>query len=117
LEEGGHGRQDPGLVPRSVPKPRLYKHFDYLLFRKIRDIVEPFAYERGYEIKDIVMQCDSDMSKTGTNWMMRTAYGGKAYDLADAVAWCNEHGRRLRHCREMDLTDKLREEMILDFLK
>jgi len=109
--------QDPRFIQRSMPKHRLHQHFDYLLFRKIRDIVEPFAYERRREIRDIVMQCDPDMSKTGANWRMRTADGGRAYELADAVAWCNEHGRRLKHCREMDLAGRLREEMILDFLK
>jgi len=103
---------DPRFVSRHMSKSRIHKQFDYLLFRKIRDIVEPFAYERGCEIKDIVMQCDSDMSKTGVNWRMRTADGGRAYDLADAVAWCNEHGRRLRHCREIDLAGKLRGEMM-----
>jgi len=103
---------DPRFVSRRMSKSRVHKQFDYLLLRKIRHIIETFAYARGCEIKDIVMQCDPDMSKTGANWRVRTADGGRAYELADAVAWCNEHGRRLKHCREMNLAGKLSVEMM-----
>ena len=60
---------------RNTPKEKLYKHFDYLLFKKIRDMVESFAFPRRCDLEDIIMQCDTDMAKTGNNWKMDIAEG------------------------------------------
>lgn len=38
---------------------------------------------------------------------MKNERKGKAYELSDAVAWCNEHGRILKGCQEMDLRDEI----------
>lgn len=103
-------------APINKEKSRIHRHFDHLLWRAIRDKVESFAYLRHYEIEDIVMQCDSDMIKTGENWKMKTAIEGKAHEIADAVAWCNERNKPIKHCLNIDLANKLLREMRHDLL-
>ena len=105
------------LRPKNKPKSRIQKHFDYLLLQMIRDKIESFAFPRNCEIQDIVMQCDSDMILTGKNWGMSTVYGGQAYEIADAVAWCNERGQSIKRCLNIDLAARLRTEMSDDLLK
>ena len=110
---------EPGFVAKSrqKSKSKLYRHFDYLLFREIKDLTEPFAFQRRCEAKDITMQCDSDMVRTGKNWGMNTSDKGKAYEIADALAWCNEHGIKISQCRELELADKICAEMRHDMIK
>ena len=96
---------------------KMYKHFDYLLIKEIRDIVEQFAFFRRCELKEIIMQCDSDMAKTGTNWKMCIAKEGKAYEIADAIAWCNRCSATIKQCKELDLAKKLRIDMQRDLLE
>ena len=108
---------DPRIKIRNTPKAKPYMHFDYLLFRKIRDMVESFAFPRKCGLEDIAMQCDSDMSKTGANWKMNTVNKGKAYEIADAIAWCNQHDIKINQCREIDLASMIHAEMQHDLLK
>ena len=108
---------NPKFNSRSISKLKLQKHFDYLLLKKIRNIIESFSIPRKYELKDIVMQCDPDMSKTGINWNMKTSHKGKAYEIADAVAWCNGHGKEIKFCKEIDISNTLQKEMKHDMLK
>ena len=105
------------LQPKYKPKFKIQQHFDYLLLRKIRSKIEFFANARNQEIKDITMQCDSDMNKTGGNWGMKVAAKGKAYEMADAIAWCNERKKQIDFCLDMDLAQMLKEEMENDLLK
>ena len=105
------------LDPKNKPKDKIQKHFDYLLLRAIRSKIESFVFPRNCEIKDVVMQCDSDMNRTGKNWSMRAINKGQAYEIADAVAWCNSHGKSIKQCVEIDLADTLRKEMKHDLLK
>ncbi len=95
----------------------MYKHFDHLLFKEIRDIAESFMFSRGCELKDVTMQCDSDMVKTGTNWKMGVVEEGKAYEIADAIAWCNRRGTKIKQCKELDPVKKLRIDMRRDLLE
>ncbi len=105
------------LRPKNKPKFKIQKHFDYLLLKMIRDKIEYFAFPRNCEIRDIVMQCDSDMNLTGKNWGMSTVYGGQAYEIADAIAWCNERGQSIKRCLNIDLAARLHTEMSDDLLK
>ena len=56
---------------------------------------------------------DPDRKKLG----MSTVYGGQAYEIADAVAWCNERGQSIKQCPNIDLATRLRTEMSDDLLK
>ena len=105
------------LHPKNKPKFGIQKHFDYLLLQMIRDKIESFAFPRNCEIQDIVMQYDSDMILTGKNRGTGTVCGGQAYEIADAVAWCNERGQSIKRCLSIDLAAKLRTEMSDDLLK
>lgn len=108
---------DPRFKTKNTPRAKPYKHFDYLVFRKIRNMVELFAFPRKCDLEDIVMQCDSDMVRTGLNWRMSTAEGGQAYEIADVIAWCNAHDIKINRCKEIDLAGEIRTEMRHDLLK
>ena len=108
---------DARFRTRNISRAKLQRHFDYLLFRKIRYMVESFAFPRRCDLDEIIMQCDSDMVKTGTNWNMHTVDRGKAYEIADAIAWCNMHDIQINQCREIDLAGQLRSEIRHDMLK
>ena len=108
---------DPRFQARNTSKVKLYKHFDYLLFRKIRDTIESFVFPRKCDLGDVVMQCDSDMVRTGTNWKIRTVDRGKAYEIADIIAWCNMRKIRINQCKDLDLASQIRIEIRHDVLK
>lgn len=108
---------DPKFNPLTTPKSRLQKHFDYLVLKSIRPIIAPFLVSHGCEISDVIMQCDSDMVKTGRNWQMETSDRGRAYEIADVVAWFNGHSNPIKSCQEINLVYELLMQMRLDFLK
>lgn len=105
------------INPKNKQKSRIQKHFDYCLLQYVKDSIEQFTYSKNFQLSDICVQCDSDMDKTALNWKMQTSYKGKAYEIADAIAWCNEHGKKIKQCVEIDLRDKLRQQMEYDLLK
>jgi len=41
---------------------------------------------------------------------------GKAYELADAVAWCHNKDQKIDGCRILNLVDELRVQMERDLL-
>ena len=98
-------------------KQSIRRHFGYLLWGRMRSIIEPFAAAHKCEVRDIVVQCDSDMRDTVNAWGMNVRAKGKAYELADAVAWCNSHGKRPKTCREFDWRTSMFDEMKRDLLK
>lgn len=110
-------QSNPRFRSKNPPKIKIYRHFDYLMFKKIRRLVESFVFPRKSDLKDVIMQCDPDMVKTGTYWNMNIEKGGKAYEIADVIAWCNTHNIKISQCKEIDLADKIRTDMQHDLLK
>ena len=49
-------------------------------------------------------------------WKMQQVSRGKAYELADAVAWFNQKHVKINSCIEMDLRDSIKESMERDLL-
>ena len=106
------------LNPKNKQKSTIQKHFDYCLLQHIKEPIETFTYSKGKQLNEIVVQCDSDMDNTAINWKMVMSHEkGKAFQLSDAIAWCNEHGKRIKQCSVMDLRKVLRQRMEHDLLK
>ena len=77
----------------TKPKHVARNHFNHLLWRYMQDGIMDFAAKHRCEVRDIEVECDSDMRDTVLAWGMKPAAGAKAYDLADVIAWSNVHGR------------------------
>ena len=52
-----------------------------------------FGVER---LSDIVIKADADMRPTVKNWNLGVGIRGRAYELADAVAWSTKKASRYR---------------------
>lgn len=104
------------LARKTRSKEKIFKHFDYLLLKKFKVPLEEYTYKKRTSISDIVVQCDSDMTYTVDNWRMKKESKGRAFELADAVAWCNEKDRSIKGCVDLDLKE-IKLEMESDLLK
>lgn len=101
----------------TKPKHAARNHFNHLLWRYVRDDIMDFASKHRCEVRDIEVECDSDMRDTVLAWGMKPAAGAKAYDLADVIAWSNVHDRAINTCKELDIHDKIYRDMRSDLLK
>jgi len=105
------------LHPKNKRKDKIYQNFDYHLLNHFRMEIEKMTIAQNMEFPDLRVQCDADMSHTIKFWKMKRETKGKAYELSDAVAWCNEHSRSLKGCHEMDLKDTIYNQMIYDLFR
>lgn len=101
----------------TKPKHTAYNHFRHLLWRSVQDDIMNFAAKHRCEVRDIEVECDSDMRDTALAWGMKPVAGAKAYDLADVIAWSNVHGRVIKTCKEVDIRDRIYKDMRRDLLK
>ena len=99
------------------PKVNVHKNFDYHMLNSIKTELENFVYSRKQEFSDIVVQTDSDMRDTIEQWNMMRVDEGRAYELADAVAWFNQRNIHVNFCDDKDLRDNIRLLMEQDLLK
>ena len=99
------------------PKVNIHKDFDHHLLNSIKTDLENFVYSRKQEFSDIVVQTDSDMKDTIEQWNMMRVDEGRAYELADAVAWFNQRNIPIDSCNDKDLRDNIRLLMEQDLLK
>jgi len=98
---------DTKLHPKNKRKEQVYKNFDLHLLEHFKSDLENIAFPNELTLSDIRVQCDSDMSSTVRNWNMKSDSKGKAYELSDAIAWCNERGKELKGCYECNLEQEL----------
>lgn len=105
------------LNNKHKPKVRIAAHFDHLILRHIRDEIQAFLQPHRLEIEQTDIEFDKDMSDTIKIWRMKPKVKGKAHQIADAIAWANYRGRTIRGCRELDLSEKLKQQMEFDLLK
>ena len=99
------------------PKVNIHKNFDYHLLNSIKVELENFVYSRKQEFSDIVVQTDSDMRDTVEQWNIMRVDEGRAYELADAVAWFNQRNIQIDSCDDMDLRDSIKSLMEQDLLE
>lgn len=105
------------LRAKKMPTVNIRKNFDHHLLRSIKDELESFVFPKHREFKDIVVQTDSDMLHTVEHWKMQRVDEGKAFEIADAIAWFNQRHTPIEDCREMDLRDSIKLAMEQDLLR
>ena len=105
------------LFPKKTNKGFIEKKFDHHLLQAIRSRIENFTYTRNGGLRDLTVQCDSDMFHTVKYWGMHDQHKGKAFELADAVAWFNEKNRKIKHCIQLDLKKGIKDEMESEFIR
>ena len=102
---------------KRKPKTNIHKSFDSYWFQLFRDTLTDFAANFRAELSDIAIEADADMLPTVKNWNINGRYKGKAYELADAVAWFNQKGDKIQNCKVMDLRDAITWSMERHLLK
>lgn len=105
------------LNNKHKPKVRISAHFDRLVLRHIREELQVFLQPHRMEIEQINIEYDADMSETIKIWRMNPKMKGRVHQIADAIAWANYRGRTIRGCRELDLSEELKQQMEYDLLK
>ena len=103
------------IAPRKKRSPSInvHKSFESYWFQTFREDLESFARAFGVEqLSDIVIEADADMRPTVKNWNLGVGIRGRAYELADAVAWFNQKGVKIPHCAVRDprgdITDSMK---------
>jgi len=107
----------PRLYPKTRSKESIEKKFDYHLLRAFKNTLENFTYSHQIGLKDLTVECDSDMFYTVQYWGMKNKDRGKAYQLSDAIAWFNEKSRKIKQCIPLDLKDEIKSKMESELLK
>lgn len=105
------------LHPANRPKKSIYRHFDYLLLQEFKDKIENMCYSYKIGVDELTVECDPDMLYTIKNWKMKYKTGGKAYEIADAIAYFNEKGHKIKGCIDMDLRETIRKQMEYGLLR
>ena len=83
----------------------------------MRETIEQFAANHRCEVRDMLVQCDSDMLDVVQGWRVKTSHKGKAHEIADVVVWCNSHHIHVKMCREIDLRDVMLKSLRRDLIR
>ena len=95
-------------LKKTKTKKQLHGYFDNVLLSLVKKNIEPFCRVHNInDIRSLGVQCDSGMTNTIQFWKMRPVSGGRAHELADAVAWCNEHKRKFKGEIKKDLRQEI----------
>jgi hypothetical protein len=105
------------LRPKNRMKEKVYETFDFHLLDHFKSELEDLTFANSIRLTDLHVQCEGDMSYTVINWKMTPDHKGKAYEFSDAVAWCNERGKKLKGCIECNLEEILYNKTSFDLFK
>ena len=95
------------IKQKRMPKSRIIRVYNYLLFQYVKPEIEQFIIKNGYAMTDMIIQCEEDcVSIAKDNSLFHTNIG-IAYRISDIVAWCNSHNITLSGVVEKDFTDQL----------
>lgn len=92
-KKSGHGH----------PKKNIFRAYDYLLCKHIREITIAFLVKHDQTLSDIVFQCYSDCRDFIKINALRHDNVGDAYMLADMVAWPNNKDKEPLGVKSLDL--------------
>lgn len=92
-------------------KKKLFRAYNALVWRMVRDPVEKFLRLHDYEIHKLYFQCDIDCSDFVHDQGWRSTKPGSAHALADVLAWGNSHGKEPDGAVYLDRSDLLEERM------
>lgn len=81
----------PRSKAKFIEKKKVNQYFDKILLSLFRDRIDGFCQHHSSRFHKLSFQCDSDMSKTITNWNLTHSLKGRAYEFADAVSFCYQH--------------------------
>ena len=96
---------------KRKPKINIHRSFESYWFQLFRGELATFAAKFRADISDVTIEADADMRQTIQNWNIGDRYKGRAYELADAVAWFNQRGVKIQYCKVVDLRDRILADM------
>ena len=112
-----HILDHPKLKKYFQPKKTVHKNFDNQLLDLIRGDHKQFLDRYGCGFHDVCVQTDADMSNTISHWSMKRGIKGRAYELADIMAWYNQKGIRVRNCIGFDWAGAIKDGMADESLR
>ena len=107
----------PRFKKKPGKKERVYVEFDKIFLKCFRHELNDFCIQHNEEIGKLSVECDSDMIQSIKRWNLKNIPQGKAFELSDAVAWCNSHNRKLKGCREVNLANEIYSKLISNMIK
>ena len=99
-------------VGRST-KRNINKYFNYALVKEIENKISSYLIAHKVSIKELIIEADTDMEKTLKNTGLKTTKPNIAHSLADIIAWTNTNNRNHKDIREVDLTDKIENSVLI----
>lgn len=93
------------------PKKRIYRAYDHILYRRIKDTFKIFSKQYNDDVDKIIFQCDNGCRDFIKNNGLTCGTPDDAHMLADIVAWSNNReiepdGVQLAH-----LADPIKKEL------
>ncbi|MDE1826975.1 MAG: hypothetical protein KGH83_05235 [Thaumarchaeota archaeon] len=93
----------------------IFQHFDVKLFDSIQAKIQTILDMYGIMKRDLLVECEGDMRATIRVWRMNLGKRGRAYELADAIAWCCNNNKKVKGIIKKDLVKVLQKQMVRDF--
>ena len=94
---------------KNIDKERIHNTFDNVLLSLFQNKISEFIRKYGNTSNWIGLnvQHDPDTTFALNRWKMIPVKKGKAYELADVVAWCNERRKTLNGCDDYNYSEKI----------
>ena len=91
---------------------KLYDIFEKTVAGHIKKYVEPFSFVHKLSVTELDIQCDGDCNQFVKKGGWKIKKKGSAYKIADCVAWFNNAQQPIVSCKEINLIDKIKENML-----
>ena len=109
--------KDKKQEDQFASKKSILDHFNRLLLSKIHLDIEKFLSKFDHTLNNVHFECDDDMRPVIPNWKLQHVREGKAYQLADALAYFCKMGKPPLGCIKLDLETELKAQMKKDLFK
>jgi succinate dehydrogenase flavin-adding protein (antitoxin of CptAB toxin-antitoxin module) len=108
---------NPRYKKKPGKKEHVYVEFDKIFLQFFRDELYTFCAKFKQEFSKLTVEHDLDMKDSIKRWNLVGKDKGKAFEIADAIAWCNTHRIELKICKEIDLSEKIQSQLMSNLLK
>lgn len=98
---------------KRTPTGKILRTYNYVVMQKVKKYLEEFVMKHHISITDIVIQCEKDCIPFAKAGSLKYKYEkGKAYRLADIIAYCNNKKLRIPNVKEKNFTKEIPNSML-----
>jgi hypothetical protein len=95
-----------------TPTGNILRTFNYVVIRKVLPQMQSYALANSMQLTEIVFECDSDCEPFAKIANVKSTKEGKAHNIADKVAWCNNKNKNLPSVIDIDFTNEIVSKML-----